>query len=283
MNGSVFTLTDLQLELQKYYPVKSYFKYFNLTRPGEYKKLFNMKKAVDDYCLVNYENFKSPFYSDIVITSYYTLINIDFSEISGKHLIILDSLDVYIDIDTVFYQRINNIKGFNKIHLLFNAFNTSLLEPKLNSNIIVHNYFTKLSSTRVNKLKEDSDDRLMVRTEALQNKYQGSFLYNDRFNFLNTLKFKGFIFSRMHHTDKKISVENFGKLFFEYLYLGKKVDYYPDDIILKDGMCYYMELIGLDPYKEHININIDKNILEREIFFNSDDYLLRLIGDICTP
>jgi len=280
MNGSIFTLSDLQLELQKYYPVKSYFKFFKLENPKEYKKLFNMKKAIDDYCLIQYQNLENSFYSDNIITSYYALANIDFSKISGKNLIILDSLDVYIDIqNNNFTKKINDLNSFDKIYLLFNTFNIDLLPSKLN-NVTVIEYFSKLSSTRINTLQENRDERLMVRTESLHKKYPSSFLYNNRFEFLNTLKFKGFIFSRMQHTNEKITIENIGKLFFEYLYMGKKVDYYPDNILMKDGMCYYMEKIGVDPVREHINIKVPKEMLEKEIFFNKDDLLLDLLGKI---
>lgn len=283
INGSVFTLSDLQLELQKYMNVETHLKFFKLNNPSEFKLLKNIKNAITKYALIEYDINECVNKDDIVITSYYVLINVDFSNIKAKSLIILDSLDVYNDIKKQkFYDVINSIKqNFENVYLLFNTFNYNLISDI--ENVTKIEYFSKLSTTRINKLKGlETDERELIRVQELKNSEKKQYLYNNRYEFINTLKFKSFSFLRMPHLDSQITVENFGKLFFEYLYLEREVNYYCKNKVVNDGMHYYMKKIGLDSNTDLINIKINKELLLKEIFYNDDDFIIKLLGELCT-
>lgn len=280
-SGSIVTLTDLQIELSKYFDVRTSLKFFKLLHTKEYKKLINIKDAVDKYCLINYSVFNDFIEDDIIITSYYALKNIQLNTFKCKHLIILDSLDVYDDISNSNIDLLNDLDCLKcNVYLFFNTFNINTFKKyNINfNNIIVKEYFSKISKDRVLKLGEKIvHNKILVRDEKLYDSNKELyFLYNNRYSFLNTLEFKGFSFSRMKHMEKYF-VENIGKLFFEYLYLDREVNYFANNKIIDDGMHYYLKKINVDSNINHINIKINKSILEEHIFFNKNDELIQFL------
>lgn len=68
--------------------------------------------------------------------------------------------------------------------------------------------------------------------------------------------------------------ENQGKSIFEYLYFGKRVEYHTDGLKIKDGLCYYLELFGIDGTKNHIPLKITREEIEDKLFMKENDYLL---------
>lgn len=277
INGSVFTLTDIYLELtNKNIKVKNYAKFFELTHIQEYKQLIIVESSIKKYCMIDYIQLPDTLYSDTIITSYYAINNIDFTNIKGKKLIIFDTLDVYVDYkQEKFKDVISKLKqNFNEIIILCNPFIESCIKNIKSLDVEILQYFSKVSKIRLEHYNTTEDDRTLVRTDRLSKMYNNSFLYNDRYKFLNTLKFKSFAFERMAHTENRLHIENIGKLFFEYLYIGKQVDYYPTNICMKDGMCYYMENLDIDPYDTTLNISIEN---KKDIVYCDNDILYEMI------
>jgi hypothetical protein len=71
--------------------------------------------------------------------------------------------------------------------------------------------------------------------------------------------------------------ENIGKGIIEYLYKGYVVNYTTDGMFTKDGLCYYLELLGVDPMKSYKPLVIPKWKIKKHLFMNENDLLLGLL------
>jgi hypothetical protein len=111
--------------------------------------------------------------------------------------------------------------------------------------------------------------------ERLSNK-----IYKD--NFLKNINYsKVYNYSRsMHYTDylnhSETFNENIGKIIFESVFYGIPVNYY-FDIVMFDGLSYYLRLFGLNPSFNYLPLPIDKSDIEDKLFMKEDDPLIRII------
>ncbi len=71
--------------------------------------------------------------------------------------------------------------------------------------------------------------------------------------------------------------ENIGKGILEYAYKGYAIKYKTDGMFTKDGLCYYLELLGIDPFVNHNPLKIPKWKIKKHLFMHKNDLLLELI------
>jgi hypothetical protein len=71
--------------------------------------------------------------------------------------------------------------------------------------------------------------------------------------------------------------ENIGKGIFEYAYKGYPVTYSPDGLFVNDGLCCYLELVGVNPFKHHNPMKLSKYQIIKHLCMHENDLLLELI------
>jgi hypothetical protein len=159
-----------------------------------------------------------------------------------KKLIVLDSLDtqkaklgIYPDFDDLFDYMFKD----TKVIQLSNPSNIrqSKYEQK--------EYFHKFSEIRLKSLKQTGKlrDRLVYERDTKQKTKLG-----------------------------EGNFENMGKGIFEHLYFKKEVDYRTDGMYCKDGLWYYLKLIGVDPEKNQV-LRIPKSTIREKLFMRRTDCL----------
>ena len=190
----------------------------------------------------NIEQHQREFESDIIICSarliYEIMSGIDIT-LRCKKLIVLDSFDTY-------KSKIGMIPNFD-------------------------DYFDSLKYTYITQLSNPVNFR---ETRYEQKEYYHK-LSKKR---LKSLRHTGtvldeYTFKRAGKEKTKIEngyFENIGKSLFEHLYLQKKVNYLIDGMYMKDGMCYYLEQIGINSEKNYVDLKIPISQMEKLLFINSD-------------
>ena len=118
----------------------------------------------------------------------------------------------------------------------------------------------------------------MLKSEVLSNKYIDYYVYDDHNKFINTLEYKGFSYCR-HYKINSTYIENIGKILLEYIVLGRKADYYTLNKCIDDGLHYYLSLLGIDDDINNIDINIDKELVYKNIVFNDNDLILKILNN----
>lgn len=273
ISGSIFTLSDLYLFLknsQTQYNIKQEMIFFDLINKNDFLLSKNIFQALQNYTCTEFSiaNKFKIFEDDIIITSTYVLFHV-LPKLKCKKLIILDSLDYHIMVDN---GTINFILEYYKnidIIFLLNPFNFYYKEDKIL--LKKYLYFSKLSDIRLNLLNNSDDDRVLIRDKCLQNIYKKTFLYEDRYKFINTLQFRKFAFIRLQHM-QGLYIENIGKMLFEFIFLGKEVDYYAANKIVDDGLHFYLEQLGIDDNIDNLDIKIEqKKLLNKVVFGKNDD------------
>lgn len=100
---------------------------------------------------------------------------------------------------------------------------------------------------------------------------------------LDTLQGKDYNFSRLGKEKIKVGdhyFENINRSIFENLYHGKRVNYHPGGMTIKDGLYYYLKLFDLDGFKDYSPLRITKEEIEDKLFMKEDDAILETLRDI---
>lgn len=74
--------------------------------------------------------------------------------------------------------------------------------------------------------------------------------------------------------------ENIGKIIFEHLIFEKKVNYYTNGMFTKDGLYYYLKLIGIDGEINHTPIEVNREIIFEKLFPKEDDLLFEMVNNV---
>lgn len=166
-------------------------------------------------------------------------------DIECDKLILLDSLDLQRSVSNMVpkLDNISNYIFYNDCILLSNPSNFGIIDvPTLE-------YYHKFDVKRV-----------------LSRNYEAK-----RFDYRRTDKEHIIL-------DNGVYFENIGKLIFENIFVGNEVNYYPDGLGGNvDGLCYYLELFGIDPNKEHLPLKISREEVIEKLFFNESDKILEVI------
>ena len=146
-------------------------------------------------------------------------------EIECEKLIVLDSLDTY-------KSKVGIFPDFDDLYstMFNNSFVVQLCNPATfrNTNYKQLEYYHIFSHRRLEALKKS-----------------GYFEGKEIFEFSRRNKEKTMIVEPSHF-------ENMGKGIFEHLWNGIPVDYKTDGMFCKDGLWYYLNLVGVDADKDQI-------------------------------
>ena len=179
--------------------------------------------------------------------------------LTTNKLIILDSLDLA-------FSKYGKYQPFNTFNNIISGNNcTVLTNPStLNSSGKKEvEYYHKFSKQRINNLQIRISKYSSNRdSESLWIKEEIDFRRSDR-----------------PHTliDGDMYFENIGKMIFEHLMFEKKVNYFTDGMFVKDGLYYYLKLIGVDGEIDHTPIEVDREIIFEKLFPKEDDLLFEMV------
>ena len=164
-------------------------------------------------------------------------------ELECNRLFVLDSFDTY-------KSKIGAIPDFDDYFDTLDCDITQLSNPSnlRDTKYRQKVYFHKLSYRRLNSLKQSG-------------------ILKDEYNFRRTSKEKTKIESG--------HFENEGKSIFEHIYLEKKVNYYAEGLYTHDGLCHYLDRFEIDPYIDHVPLNIKKNDVRHNLFMKNNDFLYK--------
>lgn len=210
--------------------------------------------------LVNKITVDTEFEADIIICSTRLLYD-EICKIKCKRLLILDSLDLSKSIYGVQPDIRLYLPNMSSEDIIF------LCNP---ANIISGcdyaaqlEYYQKLSKERINKLPINYIRYLG--DYNLEKKY-----FHSIFNYRRTSKYYSEIKRGQYF-------ENVGRLIFEHIYFNNKVNYYTDGMFMQDGLYYYLKLFGVDASIEHTPLPINKEMVEKTLFMDKNDKILRFV------
>lgn len=187
------------------------------------------------------------FESDVIICSgrlIYEILNGANIELKCNRLIVLDSMDTW-------KSKVGIFQDFDDFFdVMKNTYITQLSNPATmkESKYEQIEYYHKFSHKRLFSLR------------------QCGFIKND-YIFKRSVKKKTEIGEGLYY-------ENMGKGIFENLWFGKEVIYDVDGMFMEDGLYYYMNLFGLDAFKNQ-KIKLSKKEIKNNLFFNENDYLYK--------
>jgi len=243
VTGTFTSIIDTYLNLQQFKKVKLE-TMSDYKKPSELIKLFVKNSNFGCSALMTSFTKERTFDSDIIICSARLLADCATDEkikIRAKKLIVLDSLDMArkkYGVGPDFDFQVNA----DECIFLINPANKDITKFK------EYIYYHKFNERRLN-LKHFPERKLK--------------------------------YSRRKKKFIKIGqdqyFENIGKSIFEYSYMGYPVSYDTDGMFTKDGLCFYLELLGIDPSKNYNPLIIPKWKIEKCLFMNDNDLLLELI------
>ena len=88
------------------------------------------------------------------------------------------------------------------------------------------------------------------------------------------------IYNRMSRDNivvNDIHFDNIGKVLWEGIYKDTKMLYHPDALKVEDGLCYYMNLFGLDGHKAYEPLPVTREQIQEKLFMKKDDKLLCIL------
>jgi len=217
----------------------------------------------EDKRIVNSLTTKLNFESDIIICSSCLLYNHFTYPLKGLSLkankvLVLDSLDIQLaklKVETIYgiAPPLNEIVDYDCI-LLCNLSNIDFC------NFETHIYYHKFSHTR-------------LLDQVHRKNILGSIGNVDIYEYSRILRHEKY----KHHS--RALNENIGKVIFESLYYGLKVNYSADGYV-PDGLSCYLKLFNIDPSINHFPLSITEEHVREKLFMKKDDLLLELINDI---
>jgi len=248
ITGSFTTIIDLYINLKKYIDLK-----FKTVWGQPAKTIIKLLKDNNffgdrDGILKSLTREKT-FESETIVCSAKLLADITYSynvaqkiEFHCKNLIVLDSMDL-MKSKYGFFPDINDYVKAENCVFLCNPSNFRLVRyPK-------YEYYHKFSKERL-----DSIDRLK----------------NIPYNYKRINK-------KDLQLSEKLFFENIGKQIFECCYHGCTVNYSTEGMTMKDGLYYYLELFGVDGFKDHTPLNIGKDQIVEKLFMHENDTLLDIL------
>ena len=238
LSGSYTTVVDLFLNLRGFVEVE--FNTFVDHHAIAVMRCFTHHKFFGDPQIMSGFTKKLDHTSEIVImTCEMLFVGVEWNVQCDK-LILLDTLDL---------QRANHIPSLMDVGiscdeciLLGNPSNEHILPFKM------YEYYHKFNPIRLNSRS----------------------LPKETFNYCRTDK------EHIQLSDGSF-FENVGKAIFENIYHGNEVNYDPRGIRGIDGLCYYLELFGVDPYVEHNPLKITRDDVIDKLFFDKNDKILEVL------
>jgi hypothetical protein len=173
-------------------------------------------------------------------------------------IIVLDSLDIHLSKLGVKTQYgiippLHDAVSYDNCILLCNPSNVGSCDFE------THIYFHKFSYRRLLNLKHKK--KILKKVDSL---------YYYEFNR---------VLRHEHYKDHSSVVhENIGKLIFECIFYGLKVNYSAEGYV-SDGLSCYLELFEIDPSINHYPLPISIESIEDKLFMKEDDLILRLINE----
>ena len=197
------------------------------------------------------EKIPNKFEADTIVCSgrlLYEIINGANITLKYKKLLVIDSLDILKSKLGIFPNLDDAIDGKAIFFFFFSSIRNSKHEQK--------NYYIKLSEQRMKWLNFSN----IVKKRKC----------NETIKYSRKNKMKIEIFPNRF-------VENIGKTIFENLYLGRKINYSPDGMFMKDGLFYYLNLFGINAWNEYIDLKIPPAKIKDKLFFSKADDILGYI------
>lgn len=293
--GNIMSINDLSLELSKYIDSSLH---CQIDGRALHDKLGNKLKPFiifNKICKCMYTkrfnllNFESITDNDIIISTMWHVTQaaeyFNFYNIRAKSLILLDSLDVYTSyLNDTLKDILHKLSyRYKEIFLLANPFNVEIYKKikDIPRNIIIDEYYTKLSKDRILTLgKSINNDSILLKSNILSDKYENHYIYDNHMKFINTLEYNGFGYCRHYMLNNGIYIENIGKILLEYIYLGRKTDYYAYNKSLDDGLHYYLKLLDIDDNVDNLDIKVVNSMFEDKLMFNKNDLILKIINTL---
>lgn len=249
-NGTVMTTYDCYCLLKKYIP--------------DLKCLFILSDTKTIMPFISYfkdvkfilQNDISTYKDDIIICSAYffhsAVQHFTHLTLHADKIIIFDSACLIRD-------SINNtgtaklIKSLPNYTVLGNEFNQQFFDPQYYVLFPAPMNFERLDKY---KIKIHS----VYKVNTLQ-----------RRKHLSPLEYAGYSYHRHEHING-LYFENIGRTFFEYIYMGRPVQYSPKNKSIDDGLTYYLNKLGIDDNKKHYITDMSNKV--QEVFnFDYDKFL----------
>ena len=249
ISGSYTTVVDLFFNLRDHMDIE--FKTIIDLDPISIMRYYKLHKFFGDGRILSGLTRDVDYESDIIIITCEMLAMLSQGQagcmgnpfkinIGCDKLILLDSLDIQKFRNTP--PSIENNVDCNECILMGNPANDGILPIKM------HEYYHKFSSTRLT-------------TVAIPK--------------------QPFDYCRVDKRHIELSeghfFENIGKVIFENILVGNMVDYTPAGLIGKDGLCYYLDLFGVDPFVKHAPLNINPDDIVDKLFFKKTDKILEVL------
>lgn len=299
--GNIITISDLMNDIcNRYSDVKLYCALDKLylhdndgtyIQPGTVRYWQRITEIINRYMFIkkfDYFSLNCIDQDDIVISTMWQAATntewFNFSEIKGKVLILIDCLDIYTEyladrLDSLVEKLSSNYK---KVYLLANPINMSVYNKALKhyDNVEMYEYYAKLSTYRIDYFSSKAiSGNTLLRTQILKPLYpENSYIYADHSKFINTLTYNRYAYCRHFMLENGLYIENIGKILFEYLYLGRDVDYYPTNKMIDDGMHYYLKQIEIDDNEARIGLRVNRDLLIDKLFINENDLIYQIIN-----
>jgi hypothetical protein len=243
--------------------------FFNLKDLGVYRdKLYlytedflNVVKKLQEYTGISLEEIKlvSKEIDDDFLVSDCRIFGIENFKLSFNTLLIQDSLSLH-DFKTL---PCNNIK------FLCNPYMKTLIESQL-GNVDVEEYFQKLSRRRLNHLEE----KYKKHSGILTSEHYGKVSWNSKALF-HAHGFSEYHFKRRFEYGKGDFRDNFPRLVFEFLWLGRKVFYSSEGKKIDDGFTSYLNLFNVDDKVSRF-LDISRDEIEEKLFMKENDLMVKI-------
>lgn len=233
----------------------NYVDLFNVTRGSKRLYTFNKLKLLKDY---------KPNPESVVVTDFKTLIKIFKMNIRVvcKKLIVMDNNELSYHLNNVrqakFYPKNININRLIKPHqyeeilFLFPPSNVDKFK-KMYPDIPFRIFFKKINWDLLKWIPRDNIDKLYYRFDDVDSKQQIEHKYGDNlitfneYEELDLWDYKGMVYYRRKHLEY---YEQFGRLIFEFIMLGKEVHFLNNPFEIEDGLSDYLR---------HYDIQFDEN------------------------
>jgi len=259
-DGTFTSIIDTYYNLQKF-GIDAELKIISYENFGN--SLRHIMNNFSDKHLVNSLTTKLSFEADAIICSSCLLYNnfwypLKRLSLNANQILVLDSLDIQLGklkVETVYgvIPPLNEVIDYKCI-LLCNQSNIDFCD--LETYIYYHKFSSKRLLDNVHKknvLNSIGNVHIYEYNRILRHEK-----YKDSWAALN---------------------ENIGKVIFESLYYGLKVNYSADGYV-PDGLSCYLRLFDIDPSINHFPLLITEEHIKEKLFMDKNDLLLELINDI---
>ena len=271
IQGSYINLLDFYQSLNghiKTFVCRSFKGLSDIMRGSRRFYTFDMIKEVKDY---------DPCSDDTIVTDFKTLVELFHENIDLKcnKLVVMDNSELTYHLNSMktskfYYQNIdiNRIlkhNKYNEVVFLMPPSNIKKFKEKY-PNLICEVFFKKInwdvlkntSTKSINKLFYRFDDIDM--SDEIKAKYGDNIVTFDQYNEHNLWDYKGLIYYRRKHLEY---YEQFGRLIFEFIMLGKDVHFLRYPFEIKDGLTDYLKYYNIEFDDDYKVVTTAKELIQR--------------------